>query len=129
MAKGLLRQSVALSKTLAFNLDNGAGTTVDEVVLVAPADRAVRLVRVFAVYNEATQTVAGGNFKLGTTVGGNDLVAATAYENTKAIGVATTAVIVQDVVPAGGMVSVRHTGVAITQTGTANVCVEYVIEE
>lgn len=129
MAKSLARQSTVQAKTLAFNLDNGAGTTIDEVVLVAPANTPVRLVRVYAIYNEATQTVAGGNFKVGTSVGGADLVAATAYENAKAIGVATTAVIVNDVVPAGAMVCVRHTGVAITQTGTANVVVEYTIDD
>lgn len=128
MAKSLLRQSAANVRSQAFNLDNGSGTTVDEALIYAK-DCPIRIVRVYAVYNEATQTVAAGNFKLGSTAGGADYVAATAYENTKSVGAVTTATIVNDSIPVGGTLFVRHTGVAVTQTGTANIVVEYVYDE
>lgn len=126
--KGLVRQSVQSSKSQAFNLDNGAGTTVDEALFTTDG-RGGRIVRVYALYNEATQTVSGGNFKLGVTAGGATLVAATAYEDSKAVGVATTATIASDRIPANTTVFVRHTGVAVTQTGTANIIVEWVKNE
>jgi len=123
MAKSLLRQSAGVVRTQFFNIDNGAGTTVDEVMFKASA-KGARLVRVYCIYNEATQTVAGGNYRLGSAVGGAQYVAATAYENSKAIGDATTGVIVADAVAANGTVFCRHTGVAVTQTGTASIVVE-----
>lgn len=129
MAKTMLRQQIAVVRSEAFNLDNGAGTTVDEALFTAPAALPVRLVNVYAIYNEATQTVAGGNFKLGSAAGGAQYVAATAYEDSKSVGAVTRATLVTDLVPAGGVVFVRHTGVAATQTGTANIVVEYVVEE
>lgn len=129
MAKGLVRQSVCVVRSQFFNLDNGAGTTVDEPLFAVPARCGVRLVRVYAVYGEATQTVASANFKLGASAGGADYVAATAYENSKAVGVATEGTLVTDVVPASSVVFVRHTGVAVTQTGTASIVVEFVYDE
>jgi hypothetical protein len=129
MAKALLRQSVALAQSTSFqNIDNGNGTTVDEALFKA-GPKGARLVRVYCLYGEATQTVAAANFKLGASAGGAGYVAATAYENSKSVGDATTATIVNDVVPANGTVFVRHTGVAVTQTGTARYCVEYVDNE
>lgn len=125
MAKQLMRQSVSALRTQFFNLDNGAGTTVDEAVFKASA-KGARLVRVYALYGEATQTVAAGNFRVGSSAGGSQYVAATAYENSKAVGDTTNGVIVNDVVPPNGTVFVRHTGVAATQTGTASIVVEYV---
>ena len=127
MAKNLRIQSAAPVRSQAFNLDNGSGTTVDEALLTAVVP--LRIVRVYALYNEATQTVAAGNFKLGASAGGADYVAATAYENSKAVGAATQATLVSDIVPAGTTLFVRHTGVAITQTGTANIVVEFAYDE
>lgn len=128
MAKNLKSQSAALTRTAFFNIDNGAGTTIDEAVLYAK-DCAIRILRVYCLYGEATQTVASANFKVGTSAGGADLVAATAYENSKAVGVATSATLVSDFVPVGSTVFVRHTGVAVTQTGTASVVIEFVYDE
>ncbi|MFZ5589634.1 MAG: hypothetical protein ACOY4M_08375 [Pseudomonadota bacterium] len=125
MTKQLLRQSAAALKTQFFNIDNGAGVTVDEVVFKASA-RGAHLVRVYALYGEATGTVAAGNFRVGSTAGGAQYVAATAYENGKAVGDATEGVIINDVVPPNGTVFVRHTGVAATPTGTASIVIEYV---
>lgn len=129
MAKGLARQSATVVRTQTFNLDNGAGTTVDEAVFSLPAGKAARLVRVYAIYQEATGTVAAGNFKVGASAGGADYVAATAYENSKAVGVSTEATLVTDIVPAASTVFVRHTGVASTALGTAIVVIEFAFDE
>lgn len=108
-----------------FNIDNGAGTTIDEP-LFDSGPKGAFLVRVYAQYGEVCQTVAGANFKLGTTVGGADVVAATAYTNTAAVGTITAATILIGYIPPNTMVTVRHTGVAVTQTGTAKVVAEVV---
>lgn len=126
--KGLVRQSKDTVRSQYFNLDNGAGTTVDEPLFRTGA-KGGRLVRVYALYGEVTQTVAGGNFKLGVSAGGATLVAATAYEDSKAVGTSTSATILVDSIPANTTVFVRHTGVATTQTGTASIIVEWVANE
>jgi hypothetical protein len=115
---------VAITKSVWFNLDNGAGTTVDDVVL-RPAV-AVTITGARIVYVDATTgTVAAGNARIGTTVGGSEIVAATAYENTKAVGTVTAMTIVSGAVAANTPVCVRHTGVAVTQAGQAFVEIEY----
>lgn len=109
-----------------FNLDNGAGTTVDDV-LMKPTT-AITIVAARIVYVDATTgTVAAGNAKIGTTLGGAEIVAATAYENTKAVGTETAMTIVSGAVAAGGAVFVRHTGVAATAAGQAVVEIEYTV--
>ncbi len=129
MAKSFLRQALTLVKSAQFNIDNGAGTTVDEV-LFNSGPTGARLVRVYALYNEAAGTVAAGNFKVGIAAGGATLVAATAYANNAAIGDITAgAVLIGGVVAPNTTVWVRHTGVAATAVGTAAVCVEYVYDE
>jgi hypothetical protein len=126
---GLNRQvgggAVKVARSVWFNLDNGAGTTIDDVILKAVA--AIVIVAARIVYVDATTgTVAAGNAKLGTTLGGGEIAAATAYENAKTVGTETTMAIVAGAVPAGGAVFCRHTGVAITQAGQACVEIEYV---
>jgi hypothetical protein len=117
--------AVGLAKSVWFNLDNGAGTTIDDVIL--RPDVAVTITAARAVYVDATTgTVAAGNFRIGTTVGGSEIVASTAYENSKAVGTVTNGTIVAGAVAAGTPVFVRHTGVAVTQAGQAFVEVEYV---
>lgn len=112
------------AKSVWFNLDNGAGTTVDDVIL--RPGRAITITAARAVYVDATTgTVAAGNWKIGTTLGGAEIVAATAYENTKAVGTVTNGTIVAGAVAADGAVFVRHTGVAVTQAGQAFVEIEY----
>jgi hypothetical protein len=113
-----------LAKTVWFNLDNGAGTTIDDVIL--KSDVAVTVTAARIVYVDATTgTVAGANAKIGTTVGGAEIVAATAYENTKTVGTVTDMTIVAGAVPAAGAVFVRHTGIAATAAGQAYVEIEY----
>ena len=101
----------------AFNVDNGAGTTVDYQLANLPFD--CYLVDVRAIYSEATDTAgaASANFKLGVAAGGATLVAATALEAAKAIGATTTATVVSDYLPANTTLWVRHTGVASTEVG------------
>jgi len=123
--KQLYRQQINTVRSQVINIDNGAGTTLDEA-LFRVGSKGGRLVRVYAIYNEAAGTVAGANFKLGSAAGGAQYVAATAYTNNAAIGDVTSAVIVEDTIPANGSVFLRHTGIATTATGTVFVCVEYV---
>lgn len=109
-----------------FNLDNGAGTTVDDV-LMKPTT-AITIIAARIIYVDATTgTVAAGNARIGTTLGGSEIVAATAYENTKAVGTETAMTIVSGAVAAGGAVFVRHTGVAATAAGQAIVEIEYTV--
>jgi len=110
-----------VTRSKAFNLDNGAGATLDDCIL--RHTKAIQPVAAQIVYSDATTgTVAGGNAKIGTTVAGAEVVAATAYENTKAVGTATALTLASmAVIPAGTPIIVRHTGVAVTQAGEAYV--------
>lgn len=115
------------ARSVWFNLDNGAGTTIDDVILV-PAS-AITITAVRAVYvDETTGTVAAATFSVGTTVGGTEIVAATAYENNKTVGTATAGTIVSGAVAAGTPVCVRHTGVAATAAGQAVIEIDYTID-
>lgn len=115
---------VAHAKSMRFDLDNGAGTTVDDCIF-RPAV-AVTITAARIVYTDATTgTVAGGNARIGTTVGGSEIVASTAYANASAVGTVTTMTIVSGAVAANTPVIVRHTGVAATQAGQAYVEIEY----
>lgn len=125
MAKTLYRQDPAVVRSQFFNLDNGAGTTVDEPLFYTGPNGA-QIVRVYATYGEVAQTVAAGNYRLGVTAGGATIVAATAYTNSAAVGSITEATVLLETIPANTPVLVRHTGVAATQTGTASIVVEYV---
>lgn len=116
------------ARSVWFDIDNGSGTTIDDVILRHSQAISIKAARI--VYVDATTgTVAAGNAKIGTTVGGNELVAATAYENTKAVGVATALTLkaAASFVAAGTPICVRHTGVASTAAGQAVIFIEYVV--
>lgn len=114
------------ARSEAFNLDNGAGTTIDALLIRHPRPIVITACRI--VYEDATTgTVAGGTAQVGTTVGGAQIVAATNYENTKAVGTTTAMVVLAGPVAAATPVLVRHTGVAVTQAGEAVVECEYAI--
>lgn len=114
------------ARSVWFNLDNGAGTTIDDVILKSVVAITVTAARI--LYVDATSgTVAAGNVKIGTTLAGAEIVAATAYENTKAVGTETALVIAAGAVAAGGAVFVRHTGVAATAAGQSVVEIEYTV--
>lgn len=120
-----VRRQIARSK--AFNLDNGAGTTIDDCIL-RHSQRVLPLAARIVYTDATTGTVAGGNAKIGTTVGGAEIVAATAYENTKAVGTTTAMAFASAAVLAAGQpVMVRHTGVAVTQAGESYVELEYLV--
>lgn len=120
-----------VARSALFNIDNGSGVTIDSVILVPGREITIYAARI--VYTtETTGTVAAGNAKIGTTVGGAEIVAATAYGNTKTVGqttamVLTTASGVQ--VAAGTPVIARHTGIATTAAGEAYVEIEYVEDD
>lgn len=119
-------QGWQIARTQAFNIDNGAGVTVDEILFSnLPYDIEIQSVQ--AVYQEATDTsgAATANFKLGTTAGGTELVGATAYAVSKAVGATTTATITLALVSAGSAIFVRHTGRAAAEAGTAVIQVVY----
>jgi len=122
-----LDHATLIARSQAFNLDNGAAATIDDVILRHTKPVTLRSARI--VYSDATTgTVAAGNAKIGTTVGGAEIVAATAYENTKAVGTVTAMTLVAVAVPANTPVIVRHTGVAATQAGLAYVEIEYLVD-
>lgn len=112
-------------KSEAFNLDNGSGTTIDAILIRPARDILVTACRI--VYEDATAgTVAAGNARVGTTVGGSEIVASTAYTNSATVGSTTAMTIVAGNVSAGTPVLVRHTGVAATVAGEAVVECDYV---
>lgn len=117
---------VLTAKTVQFNLDNGAGTTIDALLMRNPRPIVITGCRI--VYDDAqTGTVAAGSAQVGTTVGGTDVVAATNYENSKAVGTTTAMVVAAGKIAAGTPVLVRHTGVASTQAGMAYVSCDYFV--
>lgn len=120
-----LGHSVARSKE--FDLDNGAGTTLDDCIL--RHSRPIKIVAARIVYTDATTgTVAAGNAKIGTTVAGAEIVAATAYGNAAAVGSKTALTLVLADIPADTPIIVRHTGVAATAAGKAYVEIEYTVD-
>lgn len=125
MAKRLYKQQVNTVRSQIVNIDNGAGTTLDEA-LFNVGSKGGQIVRVYALYNEAAGTVAGANFKLGSSAGGAQYVAATAYTDSAAVGAVTSATLVEDTIPANGTVFLRHTGIATTALGQVFICVEWV---
>jgi len=114
-------------RSVWFNLDNGSGTTIDDVLMTPTSAITITAARIIYV-DATTGTVAAGNAKIGVTLGGAEVVAATAYENSKAVGSTTAMTIVAGAVAAGTSVFVRHTGVAATAAGQAVVEIEYTVD-
>lgn len=120
--------ALRIARSRLFNIDNGAGTTLDDCIL--RHSQPITLVNARIVYTtETAGTVAGATVKVGTTVGGAELVASTAYENAKTVGTSTALVLVLTAVAANTLVSVRHTGIATTALGEAYVELEYTVDE
>jgi hypothetical protein len=119
-------QATQRARSVWFNLDNGSGTTIDDVLMKATAAITITAARI--IYVDATSgTVAAGNVAVGTTLGAHDIVAVTAYENTKSVGTETALAIAAGAVAAGGAVFVRHTGVAATAAGQVVIEIEYTV--
>ena len=120
------RKRFAFSQS--FDIDNGAGVTIDVVVFLPSVAITILVARI--VYEDVTSgTVAAANVKAGTTVGGAEIFAATALENTKAVGTATTVTLASGAVAAATPIIVRHTGIAATAAGKYHVEFEYTIND
>ena len=117
-----------IARSQEFDIDNGAGTTVDDCIL--RHSKAVIIYSARIVYSNATTgTVAAGTAQIGTTVGGAEIVAATAYGNSQAVGTKTALTLVEDDVAADTPLIVRHTGIAATAAGKAYVEIEYAAKD
>ena len=128
MQQSLKKQARLLVRSRLFNVDNGAGTTIDDVLM--KHSKAVRILKARVVYTtETAGTIAAGTISLGTTVGGVEVVAATAYENSKTVGTETALVLAINEIAAGTMLSCRHTGVASAAAGEVYAEVEYSVHE
>lgn len=126
LAGEIARTHIAVSRV--FDIDNGNGTTVDDAFLYLPYASTIR--SAFVLYTTATAgTVAAATISLGTTVGGVDLVAATALVNAKTVGSVTALTLAASAVPASTMISARHTGIASTVAGEYRVVVTYTIDD
>lgn len=122
-------QANRIYKSQIFNIDNGAGTTIDDCAFYL--DQPVEIIAIRPIYTEATDTTgaASANYKVGTTAGGVDIVAATALEVSKAVGAAgAKATLVTSKFPAETTLFIRHTGVATTEVGQYFVQVEYRVQ-
>ena len=106
-----------------FNIDNGNGTTDDDVWETSGA---IEIVGVKAVYTEASDSSMGeATFKVGTAVAGAQVVAATALEESKSVGTSTAGVVLVNRVPKDNILAVRHTGIATTQVGKYRVQIDW----
>lgn len=128
MQKPTNRNARLVARSRLFNIDNGAGATLDDVLL--KHSKAIRLLTARLVYTtETAGTVAAATLALGTTVGGTDVVAATALEDAKTVGTSTALVLAKNEIPAGTMLTARHTGIASTAAGEYYVEIEYAVHE
>lgn len=123
IARGLEKQHYVTS--VEFNIDNGSGTTVDDILLVPDKNIYIENARVF--YTEATDTtgVATATVQIGVAIAGATVVAATALAVSKAIGSTTALTVAAPFVPAGSILVVRHTGRAATEAGKYKVQVRF----
>lgn len=102
--------------TQIFNVDNGAGTTIDDLWYLPYK---TVLVAAFKVYTEATDTTgaATANVRAGVAAAGATVIASTALDVATAVGGAVAATLALNEVPAGTTIFTRHTGVATTEVG------------
>lgn len=118
------KRSANLAKSQIFNIDNGAGTTIDETVI--RPDRPFRLIAARIVYDtETAGTVAGANMRLGVAVGGATVAASTAYTNSSVVGATTAVTLLLWEFAANTPIIVRHTGIAATAAGQAHLELEW----
>ena len=117
---------VIILRSKTFDIDNGSGTTDDDVLAVLDVPFTILSAR--AVYVEASDSAGaeGATIAIGTTVGGVDIVAAVALEAAKAVGAKTelTVLAAQEDQPANQAIFARHTGIASTEAGQYFVEVE-----
>lgn len=117
-----------IAHSRVFDIDNGSGTTVDDAFLLVPY--AITIRSAYVLYTTATAgTVAAGTVQIGTTVGGEQIVAATALVNAKTVGATTALTLASSAVPANTLISARHTGIAATVAGEYRVVITYTIDD
>lgn len=116
IARGAQRYIVIQSEIQ--NIDNGAGTTADQV-LIGGLPKDAYIISARPLYTEATDTAgaASATWSLGVAAGGTTIVAATALEAAKAVGDAGADNKGLIPLPAGSTLFMRHTGVATTEAG------------
>ena len=109
-----------------FNVDNGAATTEDDIVLVAT--RALTILSAKLIFTEALGSgdAEGALFRLGTTVAGQEIVASVSLGAVQAVGSTKALTLVSGSVAAATMIAARHTGVATTVTGKYKLQIEYI---
>lgn len=111
-------------KTSVQDIDTIGAADYDEIILVPSTGIEITEVRI--VYDkEQSGTVAGGEVRVGTAADGEQIVAATALENTKAVGYCKVCTLVEGTVAADTPIFVRITGVAATQAGAVHVEMDY----
>lgn len=119
-----VNQALRCVTSPVINIDNGAGTTLD-IVLMVPST-AITIHSIYALYTTATAgTVAAATVQLGTTVAGAQIVAAVALTNSATVGTEQALTLVTDEVAAGVPIIIRHTGIAATAAGEYIVQMEY----
>lgn len=119
------KQARDVYHTQIFNIDNGAGATIDDVFYCA---NDTIIDSIYPVYTEATDTtgVASANWRVGVAAAGATVVASTALEVSKAVGAAGTAgTLLLTSFPAGTTLFFRHTGIASTEGGQYKLRMEY----
>jgi hypothetical protein len=123
IARGLDKSKYLVSKI--FNIDNGSGTTDDDILLVP--DKDIWIESALVLYTEATDTTGAASavIDIGVTTGGEDVVKDAHPEVAKAIGSTTALTLLKNRIPAGSILNVRHTGVAATEVGQYKVQIRY----
>jgi hypothetical protein len=108
-----------------FNIDAGAGTTVDEVLLVPKED--IEITDLKVVYTDATSgACAAATVSVGTSaVTGVEIAAAQNLVEGKTVGSTQALTIAEGTVAAGATIYVRWTGVAATVAGKVFLQAEY----
>lgn len=110
------------------NVDNGNGTTNDQVIIRPSV--AITLTAARVVYTtETSGTIAAATVQLGTTVNGVDIVAAVALENSKGVGTITSLTLASAAIAANTPLIMRHTGIAATVAGEYYIEIEYTIND
>jgi len=116
------------ARSITIDLDTLGAVTYDEVIFRPSVAITILVARI--VYEAVTAgTIAAGSVALGVTVGGATLVAATNFENTKAVGTTTALVVASGAVAAGVPIILRTTGVAATAAGSTHVEIEYTMDD
>lgn len=122
-----VNEALRYIRTPEIDIDNGNGTTVDLTLMVPTT--AITIQSMSVVYTDATTgTVAAATIKVGTTVGGAEIVAATALTNSATVGTRQALTLASSSVASGTPIIARHTGIAATAAGKYFVQMAYVVD-